>query len=249
MATLGKNLSYDPLDFDPDKLSQGGKLQEYAIPIVAVLIFILILAFFSIPSINKLFEAYDEKALAEAELNSTKAELQDLQNLRNMNEANKETLERLQTIIPTSQTEVVNFVNKVEQVSTETSVQFNDPVAGERIIVESSGVNSAAVNNERNLRLIQIPVTFNLVGGLSNLRSLLSSIYSSNDFIVMTEMELDNRSIEADGSSMELELSKYQYNPPISEEDYELLLDQISFRERPDQDVIDFIRRKTDISQ
>jgi hypothetical protein len=249
MGIIGKNLSYDPLDFNPDKLSQSTKLSEYAFPIIAVLSFILILLFLTIPSINKLFEFYDQRDAASLQLEEKKSELADLQELRNMNQTNKEILSRLQRIIPTSQTEVVNFVSKVEQISKETVVEFRDPLAGERLIVDSSSQAPRNSADDKNLKLIQIPVTFSLLGNLDNLRSLLGKIYNNNDFIVMTKMQLDNRATdESTGAKMELELSKYQYSKPISEDDYKALLQSVSFSERPDQEVIDFIRRKTEIS-
>lgn len=248
MAIGGKkSLSYDPLDFNPDKLSQTTKLSEYAFPIIAVLSFALILIFLTIPSINKLFDSHDEREYALQELDQKKTELEDLKELRNMNQTNKELLERLQRIIPTSQTEVVNFVSKVEQISTETSVQFSDPLAGERLIVDSAGANAGNRADDKNLKLIQIPINFTLLGALDNFRSLLGKIYNNDDFIVMTKMQLDNRSIEAAGAKMDLELSKYQYSKPVSEEDYNTLLRNIPYTERPDQEVIDFIKRKTEI--
>lgn len=247
MVDIGKRLSYDPVDFDPENLSQGGKLKEFAVPILAILSFAAILMIFTIPSINNLTGAYEERDAVTAQLNDKKAELEDLQNLRNTNQTNKGILDRLQIIIPTSQTEVVNFVNKVEQVSRETTVEFKDAVAGERSVLDSSGRATTRVD-ERNLKLLQIPVNFSLVGSLGNLRTLLVRIYNSDDFIVMTKMQLDNRQEDESGAQIELELSKYQYNPPSSKEDYEALLKSISYKERPDQDVIDFIRRKTEIS-
>lgn len=246
MAISTKNLSYDPLDFDPDKLSEGGKLKEYAVPILGILVFILILSFLTIPSINNLFDSYDQKAQVESKLENTRQELKDLQNLRNENQKNRDLLERLQKIIPTSQTEVVNFVNKVEQISIDTSVSFKDAVAGERLILDNSGRASRSVD-DKNLRLLQIPVNFTLNGSLENLRSLLGKIYSSDDFIVMTEMQLNNRPENEEGAKIELELSKYQYNKPVSESDYQELLKSISYKEKPDSEVIEFIQRKTQI--
>lgn len=246
MKNMGKNLSYDPLDFNPDNLSEGAKLKEYLVPILGILIFILILIFITIPSINSLFETYDLKDVAIGELDQKKSELKELQNLRNANKLNKDLLERLQLIIPTSQTEVVNFVNKVEQISNDTSVGFKDAKAGERLILDNSGRASKKVD-DKNLRLLQIPVTFTLNGTLENLRSLLIKIYNNDDFIVMTEMQLNNRNDELDGAKIELELSKYQYNTPVSSKDYQALLKEISYKEKPDQDVIEFIQRKTKI--
>ncbi|MBP9758166.1 hypothetical protein KBD45_00585 [Candidatus Dojkabacteria bacterium] len=247
MKNVGKNLSYDPLDFNPDGLSEGGKLKEYLVPMLGLLIFIGILMVFTIPSINDLFGTYDLRDTANNELDQKEIELKELQNLRNANKTNKDMLERLQLIIPTSQTEVVNFVNKVEQISNDTSVGFKDAVAGERLILDSAG-KASTKTDDRNLRLLQIPINFTLNGTLDNLRSLLIKIYNNDDFIVMTEMQLNNRDTETDGAKVELELSKYQYNTPASNKDYQELLKSISYKEKPDQDVIEFIQRKTKIS-
>ncbi|MBD3363085.1 hypothetical protein GF362_05175 [Candidatus Dojkabacteria bacterium] len=222
------------------------KIKLYYVPIFSLIIFAAILFYATIPQIKEMYKSLEDKEKVEAELQQAKVELTELQQLRESNQLNSELLDRLNLIIPTSKTEVVSFEEKLRQIGFETIVDLPELITGERILENEPEVSPDGETSQGKpqLKLVQIATELSLTAPLQNFRDFLSAIYTGSDFIVITEMELENQ-LEGN-SKMEIALSKYQYLPIEDGEKERQLLDSVSYKEKLDEVVIDFIERKSD---
>ncbi|MCA9385183.1 hypothetical protein KC717_00885 [Candidatus Dojkabacteria bacterium] len=233
---------------DTRKKSLDDQFKVYGLPILAILIFFGLLFFVTIPSIGNTFDLVDERDLTNQNLEQKQAELKDLEQLSNSQGLNDQILDTLNTIIPTSKTEVITFEKKVADLAVANLINVDDAIVRERVLVDSQTANApeGTANTPKSLRLVQIPISFELTGPLLNFRNMLSQIYEGNDFIVISKMKLDIG--ESDVTTIELVLSKYQFLDFESSQQERQLLDSISYSEVPDQNVIDFIERKTGVA-
>jgi len=249
-----KKNSRDELSKNMKGRSLEKELKVYLVPILSIMGFIALLAFVSIPAIKNVYASFDEKELISSELEQKNIELRELQELSESNELNSELLDRLDRIVPTAQTEVVEFEKKVRNIAFDSVVDITDVIIGERVLIDKDkGVVSdptvpvGQVKRQPKLQLVQIPMQFDMKGSLPNFRDMLLSIYNGNDFIIISEMELENSATE--DAHMELVLSKYQYLPIDNEEDEKLLLSSVSYKQALDEEVIEFIKRKSEIDE
>lgn len=232
--------------YNPKSASLEKQIRLYLVPLLALSIFFGVLFFATIPAIKAVFKTRDEKAGVEQDLNSKKVELKELEELRASNELNSDLLDRLDIIIPTSKTEVINYRKKIQEIAFDNLVEQQDVKIGERIIVDSGSRNEEEESLKLELELVQIPTQFSLVGPLQNFQEMLNAIYNDTDFIIISQMELTNNRDGGD-SSMDIILSKYQYNPLETEEQERKILDSVSYKQDPDEEVVEFIRKKTNL--
>lgn len=215
-------------------------VKTYYLPLIAFLAFLGILFFLSIPKIQSYTGQIEEKKKLEGTYTKLASELKELEQLRVDREANADMHAKLNTIIPTKLTEVVGFQGKVSELASNAFITVGDSNFGEKLLLNSKGQTEEATVE---MKLVQMPVDFELSGTVDNFRNLLFSIYNSDDFIVVTEMSLSNPD-EGD-AEIKMTLSKYQFAPLASKEAEEKILSTVSYKEKPDQNVIEFIKRKS----
>ncbi len=231
--------------------SKGMKLSKqirlYGIPIFSLLLFIGLVLFVVIPEVNGLFESIEIRKQKIAEQEVQEDELSALKTLSEDSANNQDLLNYLEIIIPTAKTEVVSFQQKVIELSEKSNIEVQDVVVGERILVQTRKNLETGIEekNTNELQLVQIPLQFSLIGEIRSLQNLLSELYNGSDFIVVTEMDLVN-SPDGSNTSMNLVLSKYQYLPIGSDEEKSQLLSNVSYKEELNQEVIEFIERKSE---
>lgn len=219
------------------------QLRVYAVPIISILLFFVLIVFVTIPSIDDFFKKRDEETALKSNLDELQIELRDLKSLAQSDELNDSLIEELNRIIPTAVTQVYVFGEKVNEVASSNIINIKDFTIGEQIIVSNNSTGANAAQNQTELKLIQIPIQFELSGQLSNFRDMLSQIYEGRDFIVISKMKLDID--DYDMAEIELVLSKYQFADFSTPKQERQILDSVSYKESAEQSVIEFIERKS----
>lgn len=207
-------------------------IRKNGIPLISIIATIAIGIFLIKPNIDTLSPNIQKKKNMELSLQELKFELKDLEEVERSRELDDDLLNQLDILIPTKKTKVVEFDTKIKELGVQAGVKMDEETeAGETI---------SNKDEEDQLTLVQLPVTFSMVGNFENLRNMLSLIYNSDDFIVISEMSLTNQEEEA---KMELVLSKYQYLPIESTD----ILSTVSYKETISKEVQDYIERKMSI--
>jgi Tfp pilus assembly protein PilO len=236
-------MNRSPIDQKPERRNLLLKdFKKYVVPIISVLIFIVIIAFAIIPLYLQTVENSRSLKSRREEIDSQQILVSELEQLAEESVSNSELIDMLDGIIPATQTEVVAFQRKVSVLAEQNSVDIEEVVVGEKILVNTGGQEQ--INISSALYIVQIPIQFKLVGQVPDFQGFLNDIYSSGDFIIVTQMSLVNRDFQSD-TVMDITLSKYQFLP-IDRENEELLLliDGISHKAEMSPSVLKFIQRK-----
>jgi Tfp pilus assembly protein PilO len=238
------------LSYNYKKGDLSSQLKDFYLPILSICVFVAIVFFFSIPQVQNTKGLFEKKDQKNDTLEKKRIELKDLERLREENQQNSELLAKLDRIIPTEQTDVVEFQDKVASLAFDNIIEIKDQKIGERFLLESQD-GKKKESEAKNLTLIRITTDFSLVGEIDDFRNMLSDIYGASDFIVISQMELANP--RTGSATMEITLSKYQYQNPFRDdptgEQEKKFLDTLSYKEQIDKSVVDFIERKSRLSE
>lgn len=217
--------------------------ENYTVPIIAILIFVAILVILVFPTyenISQNFQLLDSK---KGEIENQKKRLTELELIATESIQNSEFIEKLDSIIPSGVTEVVAFQRKIVEIADENNIQVDDAIVGEKILLNQNAVDST-IQTTKDLYIVQIPIQFKLIGSVVDFENFLNDIYSGEDFIIVSEMNLNNNG-ESEDTTMNITLSKYQFLP-VDMEDVTFLglVDSIPNTAILSPNVIDFIERK-----
>lgn len=215
----------------------------YALPILSVLVFLGIVFFAVIPSIQTIFYSFEEIEELQEEDAKLDEKISKLQVLETQSRKNAEIIRVINEIVPTESSEVVNFRQKVLDSAVKFGINPSESQAGETIT--DSDVQSSDQEPEKSkerLSLIEIPSIFEMNGLLTAFQDWLKDIYVGKDFFVVEEMELQPAPTEENPEAWrgDFNLTKYQF---FTEEEFDPISEyaSMSIEKLPNSSVIDFL--------
>lgn len=229
---------------DNDKKSEKTKvfidnLKFYYLPLIILIIFGLVIWQGIYPSLQSVVDGVSELDGIKDEVKNKETKIDTLQQLRDNSSQTTTYLEAINNIAPVEKTNVANYQQQIIEIAERNSLTIGGVRSGEEIVTSRERENDP-------LQLIQVPTSFSLSGGFSNLRSFLSDIYTADDFIVIQEMGL-SRVAGVDNWNMDIVFVKYQFaefgleNTEIDTSEAFL---QVPDTARPENSVIDFLEEK-----
>jgi hypothetical protein len=234
-----------------DNIAVNQILKYYLAPLLLIAFSIGIVIVVILPLLDGLVSNIDAINQTQSQYEELDDKRQAIQSLSAVTNTQQEMLTKIHSIIPESQTEVANFSEKIRQKAEANRVEMLDSIVAEQVTI------STGQKKDIGLELVELPAEFTVSGRLEGIEQFLSSIYGSEDFIIIKKMDLqkqtgiDESTDEATRFSdrtsdewiMSLILVKYQFRLQEGVDDESI--DQVYFNvpeaTRPDQDVLDFI--------
>ncbi len=234
-----------------DNIAVDQILKYYLAPLLLVALSIGIVIVVILPLLDGLFSNINAINETQSEYEDLDDKRQAIQSLSSVTNTQQEMLSKIHSIIPESQTEVANFSEKIRQKAQTNNVELMDSIVAENVTI------STGQKKDIGLELVELPAEFTVSGRLDSIEQFLSSIYGSEDFIIIKKMDLqkqtnidestDETSRFSDTTSedwiMSLILVKYQFRlqEGVDDESIDRVYFNVPEGMRPDQDVLDFI--------
>ncbi len=213
----------------------------YYLPIIVIVFFILIVVIGIIPSVRRIQGDLNSLDKVNKEFTLKQDKLENLKQLKLQSSSTRQYLLFINKIAPVEKTNVSQFQQAIFDVAKKDNLNIIDAEGGEEIVITK--------DEDSILQLIEIPITFNIVGSFYNLKTFLSDIYKQDDFIIIKEMDFSRVSNTSPDWKLKVTLIKYQFVESDDEENFVKLYSKIPSEVRPNQTVLEFLQKKYNINQ
>jgi len=234
----------------------------YSLPLVSIGIFIGMILFGAMPEIKKVLNYRKEITAKKEEIESLNNEISKLEELKANQYQIESDLEIIDRIVPSEKTQVAKFVGEVEILAEEFNLEESKYGSGEQI--EKLGEEEIAQEeqNQDSAAIIQIPTESEYIAELENIKNFLNALYNKNDFIIVSELEMQGQSAREYLASLQKEkgekvtvdltlpelrwtmkvtFAKYQFSKGFGEY---MSKNIVPATQEPDQITLEFIRSK-----
>lgn len=186
-------------------------LKLYVIPITAVVVFVVVLLFLTIPKVTEIFTGLDTISASSQKIIENDSRISRLNNLALEYNSLVQKLQVIDDIAPLGTTEVVRFRDRV----TSLILSNNIEIESQRLTEASSESNVNESELDSPIILQEVPFIFTITGPYNNIVEFIKALNSVEDFIVIKEMEFSGTgtSITSSGEwNMRINIVKYQFN-------------------------------------
>ena len=234
----------------------------YSLPLVSIGIFIGMILFGAMPEIKKVLNYRKEITAKKEEIESLNNEISKLEELKANQYQIESDLEIIDRIVPSEKTQVAKFVGEVEILAEEINLEESKYGSGEQI--EKLGEEEIAQEEQSqdSAAIIQIPTESEYIAELENIKNFLNALYNKNDFIIVSELEMQGQSAREYLASLQKEkgekvtvdltlpelrwtmkvtFAKYQFSKGFGEY---MSKNIVPATQEPDQITLEFIRSK-----
>jgi hypothetical protein len=234
----------------------------YSLPLVSIGIFIGMILFGAMPEIKKVLNYRKEITAKKEEIESLNNEISKLEELKANQYQIESDLEIIDRIVPSEKTQVAKFVGEVEILAEEFNLEESKYGSGEQI--EKLGEEEIAQEEQSqdSAAIIQIPTESEYIAELENIKNFLNALYNKNDFIIVSELEMQGQSAREYLASLQKEkgekvtvdltlpelrwtmkvtFAKYQFSKGFGEY---MSKNIVPATQEPDQITLEFIRSK-----
>jgi len=201
------------LDFENTKKKNKENLKYirlYVIPISAVISFLIILIFLTIPKINEIFAGLDTVSQNNTKITENNNTLATLDGLTEQYNSIVQNLSVIDGIAPLGSTEVVKFRDRItDRINSNGITIINQRLS--EATTEAENQDTEAVSP---IILQEVPFIFTISGSYENIVSFIKSLNTIEDFIVIKEMEFtasDSTNPSGDWQ-LKINIVKYQFN-------------------------------------
>jgi Tfp pilus assembly protein PilO len=185
----------------------------YLVPLVAGLIFLLVLSGLIIPRVEQIFASLETISKSDSEIADYDEKLSSLSALTQKDDQIKGQLAVINSTAPSGTTEVVKFRDTITEMirsyNLEIKIQQLSETNLEPTTVEDSKLAGGSIT------LQELPFNFEVSGVYSNILGFINSLSSIDEFVVVREMELSSAQSGDDESlriwNLKLKIDKYQF--------------------------------------
>ena len=211
-------------------------IRIYIIPIISVLIFMNILIFFVIDKVGDLLNDVDEINSLENDLDTQSTLLDNIELLEEEEDTLLTNLSAINSIAPSGETEVVSFSEKVFNIAQSHNLSGVHQITSDNRDVASETVSTAS----SAVKLLEVPVTFNLVGNFSDIDEFITELSQIDDFVIISGFKLAGNL--DDGWTFQLTFSKYQFEEDSVNSNSEYML--VSPTKRLDEEIEEYLNTR-----
>lgn len=174
----------------------------YLLPIIAIGIFLSIIIFGVLDSVQDVFSSVQEIEEAEEEITNTSNFLNQLNNLQQESIQIQSDLDILNQLAPASITEVSNFQSRVSEIANTSGLESQNE--------RSNDSDSVNIDSAGRLDLQEVPNNFEFRGNLSQIFNFFDALSNLNDFVVVENLEMQQG--DEDIWQLNITLTKYQFD-------------------------------------
>ncbi len=231
----------------------------YGVPLFGVLIFALIMAFGTIPSIQKIFENINLTKQKNLQIIQLDEEINDLKSIRSQEYDIDQDLAIINKIVPTGKTQVAKFVGEISELAIEFGLEESKYSSSEQI--EKLEQEIMIETEKDTAAIINIPTTSEYTATFENIENFLNALYKKGDFIIISSLELNGfearrifsqnqfsegknivfENMGIDTWSMKVTFEKYQFSKGF---DKYVEGNFVSIKSVPDPITLEFIRQR-----
>lgn len=184
-------------------------LRLYVIPIFAIVTFLGILLFLTIPKINEIFSNLETISTNNETITTNNAKLDYLNSLTGQYNSIVNDLSVIDGIAPLGSTEVVKFRDRITDLITSNNIK----IISQRLSEANTESGVQDTEDVSPIILQEVPFIFTILGSYGNIVNFIQSLNSVEDFIVIKEMRFTSSSEDPNGDwQMEINIVKYQFN-------------------------------------
>jgi hypothetical protein len=233
----------------------------YSLPLISILVFFAIMGWGTVKTVREgILGRIDEIEEKEEEIDDLDDDIARLKEIQSQEARIDADLAIIDKIVPEGQTQVAKFITEIEEIALQNNLEKAKYTSGENIEEIEEAISET--EEETTLGIIDIPTESEYVASFNDIKNFLNALYSKNDFIIVKSLELQGHrarellatrqreegvQVTVDTSlgivdwTMLVTFEKYQFSSNFSEYIEENLVD---LDDEPDQDILDFIRRR-----
>lgn len=236
----------------------------YTVPIVSILLFLAIVGFFVVPTVNGIYSNFNKVESLKKKKDADKPTLTSLVKLRDNDQQTQDDLAVVDKIVPSEKTKIVTLQKFIQDTVEKYGLTLKSYTIGEQLRPvsvgsdSSSGVRPSAASEASSSKPVKktedslrvVPTTVKIEGKFSDIQKFFNEFYLLNSLFIVDSLNMKASQSIAPADlptsevkwNLDVTFAKYVFSEDfLTDED---VFNQLPASATPDQTTLDYIKKR-----